>query len=122
MPPDDPAALTRQARRWADAAWVEGRHATAIDILDRAILLHPTCYRLHRKRGAFLLVCPDPTVRDEEQAFADLWRACALAGWREDIAGWVIGLLAGNGDTPQANAIARALAARGRRPGGDEGA
>ncbi len=114
MPSDDPAALTRHARRWADAAWVEGWYAHAIDVLDRAIELHPTCFKLHRKRGVFLLLCPDPTVRDEEQAFGDLRHACALAGWREGVVHWVIGLLTKNGDLPQANEIARELAARGR--------
>ncbi len=115
MPSDDPAALTRHARRWADAAWVQGWYAHAIDVLDRAVELHPACFKLRRKRGAFLLLCPDPTVRDEEQAFADLRRACALAGWGEEVAGWVVGLLARSGYAPQADALARELAARGRR-------
>ena len=122
MPQDDRAALTRYARRWADAAWVQGWHAHAINVLDRAIELNPACYKLHRKRGVFLLLCPDQTVRDEEQAFADLRCACELSGWRDDLVRWVIALLTDNGDVPQANAIARELAARGRKPDGDGGA
>ncbi len=114
MPSDDHAALTRHARRWADAAWVEGWYAHAIDVLDRAIELNPTCYKLHRKRGVFLLLCPDPTVRDEEQAFGDLRRACDLSGWKQDVVQWVIELLTRNGDMPQANELTREFAARSR--------
>ena len=87
MPSDDPAVLTRHARRWADAAWVRGWYAHAVAVLDKAVELDPTCYKLNRKCGAFLLLCPDATVRDAEEGVADLRRACVLAGWREDVAG-----------------------------------
>ena len=72
----------------------------------------------HRKRGTFYLLCPDQTVRDEEQAFTDLRCACELSGWRDDLVRWVIALLTDNGDAPQANAIARELAARGSNSDG----
>ena len=120
VPPDDPVAFTRHARRWADAAWVRGWHAHALDVLDHAIRLDPDNFKLYRKRGVFHLTCPDPTVRDEEQGFADLRRACELSGWRDDVARWVAEVLTGNGDALRSKEIMQALAAHGQQPtGGD---
>ena len=85
VPPDDPDAFTRHARRWADAAWERGWHAHALDVLDHAVRLHPADWKLYRKRGAFCLLCPDPALRDPQQGYADLRRACELAGWPDDL-------------------------------------
>ncbi len=119
-PPDDPAAFTRHARRWADAAWVRGWHAHALDVLDHAIRLDPANYKLYRKRGVFHLTCPDATVRDEEQGFADLRRACELSGWRDDVVRWVADVLTRNGDPLWAKEVMRELAERGHEPPGDD--
>jgi len=110
MPPDDREAVSRHARRWADAAWVRGWHAHALDVLDHAVRFHPDCFKLFRKRGVFYLVCPDPTVRDEEQGASDLRRACELSGWREDLVQWVAGILSENGDPIRAKELLRQLA------------
>jgi hypothetical protein len=120
MPPDDRDAPSRHARRWADAAWVQGWHAHALDVLDHAIRLDPENFKLYRKRGVFHLLCPDPTVRDEEQGFADLRRACELSGWRDDVVQWVAEVLTRNGNVAHAKEITRELAERGRETGGDE--
>ena len=120
MSPDDPNALTRAARRWADAAWERGWHAHALDVLDHAIRLDPANVKLYRKRGVFHLVCPDPTVRDEEQGFADLRRACELSGWRDDVVRWVAEALTRNGDAHRANELLRELTERSREATGGE--
>ena len=121
LPPDDPNAFTRHARRWADAAWVRGWHDHALDVLDHAIRIDPDNFKLYRKRGVFNLTCPDPTVRDAEQGFADLRRACELAGWRDDLVRWVVEVLTRNGDGRRANEIMRERAERGQRPTDSDG-
>ena len=99
------AAFSRHARRWADAAWADGWHTHALDVLDHAIRLDPDDFKLFRKRGAFHLVCPDPWLRDRERGFADLRRACELSGWRGDLVGWAIELLATYGDGAHAEEL-----------------
>jgi hypothetical protein len=116
----DSDELSRRARRWADVAWAQGWHAHAIDVLDRALELKPDCFKLYRKRGAFYLLCPDATIRDDEQAYADLRRACELSDWRDDLARWVIELLTRNGDVVQAKEMKRELAKRHPGPMVDE--
>ena len=120
VPPDDLAVFTRHARRWADAAWVRGWHAHALDVLDHAIRLDPDNFKLYRKRGVFHLTCPDATVRDEEQGFMDLRRACELAGWRDDVTRWVADVLTLNGDPLRAKEVMRELAERRHEPPGDD--
>ncbi len=107
MPPDDRAAFTRNARRWADAAWERGWHAHALDVLDHAIRFDADDFKLFRKRGAFNLLCPDSTVRDEEQGFSDLRRACELSGWRDELVRWAAEMLADIGDKQRANELLR---------------
>ena len=121
VPPDDPDAFTRSARRWADAVWVRGWHAHALDVLDHAIRLDPANFKLYRKRGVFHLLCPDRAVRDEEQGFADLRRACELSGWRDDLVRWVVEVLTRNGDLIRAKEIMRDRAERGHEPTGGDG-
>ena len=119
MPADGPDVFTRHARRWADAAWERGWHAHALDVLDHAIRLDPDDFKLFRKRGVFHLVCPDPTVRDEEQGFVDLRRACELAAWRDDLVRWVADVLTRTGDAHRANELLRELSAQGHEPPGE---
>lgn len=115
MPQGDQDELVRHARRWADVAWNQGWHAHAIEVLDRALELHPADFKLYRKRGAFYLLCPDQKVRDEEQGIADLRRACELSDWREDVVRWVAGLLKSNGDIGPAKEIMRELSQRSKK-------
>jgi Flp pilus assembly protein TadD len=115
MPQEDQDELVRHARRWADVAWNQGWHAHALEVLDRAIKLNPTDYKLYRKRGAFYLLCPNQKVRDEEQGIADLRLACELSGWREDVARVVVELLKRNGDKGPAKEIMRELAERSKK-------
>jgi hypothetical protein len=112
MPQDDHDEMTRNARRWADAAWIQGWHAHAIEVLDHAIKLYPKGYKLYRKRGAFYLLCPDPTVQDTEQGIADLKQACKLSGWRDDLVRWASELLEDNGYKSEAKALMRELTKR----------
>lgn len=107
MPKADLDELTRHARRWADVVWEKGWHSHAIDVLDRAIELNPECYKLYRKRGALYLSCPDSTIRDEVQGVADLRKACELAGWRNDLTRWVIGLLVEHGFKSEAKSLVK---------------
>lgn len=115
---DDFQTFARTARRWADAAWVRGWHAHALDVLDHALWLAPDDFKLFRKRGAFYLLSPDPWLRDADRGFSDLRRACELCGWRADLVGWAAELLAECG----AGALAEALAELARQAGaGDDG-
>src|SRR5690554_6218196 len=98
MPQGERDELTRHARRWADVAWGRGWYEHAIDVLDRAVELNPDNFKLYRKRGAFLLMCPDPTVRDDVQGAADLRRACELSNWRDDLVRWAAELMTHNGE------------------------
>jgi hypothetical protein len=115
MPLGDQEELTRYARRWADVVWNQGWYAHAIDVLDKAIELHPAGFKLHRKRGAFYLLCPDPKVRDEEQGIVDLRQACELSGWREEVVRWVVSFLLDNGEPGPAKDIQREFAERGKK-------
>lgn len=99
------ADISRSARRWADAAWADGWHAHAFDVLDHAIRLNPDDFRLFRKRGAFHLICPDPWLQDLGRGFTDLLRACELSGWRRDLVEWASGLLAEFGDARRAEEL-----------------
>ena len=99
------AEFSRSARRWADAAWADGWHAHALDVLDHAIRLDPDNFKLFRKRGAFHLICPDPWLRDRERGFTDLLRACELAEWRGDLVEWASGLLAEFGNERRAEEL-----------------
>jgi Flp pilus assembly protein TadD len=114
MSQSDLAEMTRRARRWADVAWGQGWYRHAIEVLDCAVELDPGSFKLYRKRGAFYLLCPDPTIRDEEQAFADLRKACELTNWRGEVVRWVAALLARNGDVSQAKTFMRELSKRQR--------
>ena len=116
MTNDFRADVSRAARRWADAAWADGWHAHALDVLDHAILLDPEDFKLFRKRGAFHLVCPDPWLRDAVRGFADLRRACELSGWRGDLVEWAAALLAECGDGPRAEELLE----RARAAGADD--
>ena len=99
------ADFSRSARRWADAAWADGWHAHAFDVLDHAIRLDPDDFKLFRKRGAFHLICPDPWLQDLGRGFTDLRRACELAGWRGDLVEWASGLMAEFGDARRAEEL-----------------
>jgi hypothetical protein len=120
--PNGQDPFTRNARRWADTAWVRGWHAHALDVLDHAIRIDPDNFKLFRKRGMFHLLCPDSTVRDEEQGFLDLRRACELSDWRDDLVRWVADVLIRIGDKARANELLRELAHRAEEPMGGEGA
>jgi hypothetical protein len=119
MPHADRDELTRHARRWADAAWVQGWHQHAIEVLDHAIRLHPEGFKLYRKRGAFYLLCPDAKVRDEEQGISDLLRACELSNWREDTVHWIADLLTENGRTAEAKEVLWEFTERARKSAGN---
>ncbi len=54
---------TRYARRWADVAWGEGWYTHAIDVLGKAIELHPDNFKLYRKRGASTCFAPIPRFK-----------------------------------------------------------
>jgi hypothetical protein len=121
MPRDERDELARRARRWADAAWAQGWHAHAIDVLDRAIRVDPRGYKLYRKRGAFYLVCPDATVRDTVQGIADLLKACELSGWEEEVARWVADLLTEYGYKAEAREVLWEFGEHGRKSAGRSG-
>jgi Flp pilus assembly protein TadD len=118
MPPEESDEVARSARRWADAAWQRGLYAHAIDVLDHAIRLCPTDFKLYRKRGAFCLLCPDPDVRDEHQGVTDLRRACELSGWRDDLVRWAAETLADAGYRAEARDLLRELPGHGPRAAG----
>ena len=112
------ADFSRSARRWADAAWADGWHAHALDVLDHAIWLNPDDFKLFRKRGACHLLCPDPCLRDDARGFADLLRACELSDWREDVVRWAAAVLTESGYADRADELLAELARRGEEADG----
>jgi Tfp pilus assembly protein PilF len=55
----------------------------ALADLDGVLRLAPNSARALRERGWILATCPDPKVRDGEQAVVLATRACELTGWKE---------------------------------------
>ena len=55
----------------------------ALDDLDDVLRLAPNSARGLRERSWILATCPDPKVRDGDQAVALATRACELTGWKE---------------------------------------
>jgi tetratricopeptide (TPR) repeat protein len=77
----DPASANRLRMR--ARAWFEkGDFARALADLTEAVRLEPADPEAQQGRAWILATCPDPTVRNGEQAVAAATRACELTNWK----------------------------------------
>jgi tetratricopeptide (TPR) repeat protein len=77
----DPASaghLRVRARIWFE----KGDFDQALSDLNVAIRLEPTDAEAQQGRAWILATCPDPRIRNGEQAVAAATRACELTGWK----------------------------------------
>jgi tetratricopeptide (TPR) repeat protein len=60
-----------------------GKYDQALDDLDELLRIAPDSARAQRERAWILATCPDPKVRDGEQALRSATKACELTGWND---------------------------------------
>jgi serine/threonine-protein kinase len=60
-----------------------GKYEKALDDLDEVLRVAPDSARALRERAWILATCPDPKIRNGDQAVAAAAKACELTGWKE---------------------------------------
>jgi len=75
-------ASANHLRLRARVCFEKGDYNRALEDLDNAIRLEPGDPEAQQGRAWILATCPNPTIRNGEQAVISATRACELTGWK----------------------------------------